>query len=412
MNVLLITNNFPPNYVGGAEIAASHSCYGLRQRGVECEVLCVYARAPETTWGHYTFKDIPVHRVSLKRIPTEAARVFDPRVYQLVRKELERSKPDLVHVHNVSGASLAPFEACHRLGVPVVLTLHDHWLLCPNNMLFRRDGSLCNPQDSRLHCRDCYRRYDFWGSIPLRRQMFAWLTRHVRRFISPSRKLVDLHVAAGYDRQRFRVLRYGLEPGLLGEEASALKLAEVVGNKEANVMMFAGQIVETKGLGTLAKALPLLNRYIEGFHLWVAGAGDEACLRELRYFTPRPVHLLGKLPFYEMKALYAAAGLTVVPSIWYDNSPMVICESMLAGTPALGSAIGGIPELITEGQTGYLFPPGDPVALAEKAILHFALSAPERQAMRQRCIQWAQENLSLERHVEGLLEIYREALEQ
>jgi glycosyltransferase involved in cell wall biosynthesis len=115
-------------------------------------------------------------------------------------------RPDLVHIHNVSGASLAPFLVCRKLGIPVVLTLHDYWMLCPNNMLLKADKSLCDPATSPAWCRDCYRRYDFWGSIPFRRQIIRWFVRDVRRFISPSQCLVNLHAQAGYDERRFRVL--------------------------------------------------------------------------------------------------------------------------------------------------------------------------------------------------------------
>jgi len=72
--------------------------------------------------------------------------------------------------------------------------------------------------------------------------------------------------------------------------------------------------------------------------------------------APSPVRMLGKVPFYEMGTLYSAADLTLVPSVWYDNSPTVIYESLLGGTPVLGSAIGGIPELIREGETDISFP--------------------------------------------------------
>jgi len=410
MKVLFIVNFFPPEYVGGAEVAAFNSCYGLLQRGVECSVLSVNARSPQHTDQEYVFKGVKVRQVGYYHTGSQVLTVFDPLIYRRIVQELRAVKPDLVHVHNVSGTSLAPFVACQRLGLPVVLTLHDHWLLCPNNMLFRGNGILCDPAMARPSCSKCYRRYDFWGNIPFRRQIYAWLTRDVRRFISPSQCLVELHVAAGYSRERFGVLRYGLGPGFSDGEPPTLIPKWLSEDGEANVMLFAGQVVEVKGTQVLAKALPLLERYVERLRLWVAGAGDETCMNELRRFVPTSVRLVGKLQFYELKALYAAAGLTIVPSIWYDNSPMVIYESFLAGTPVLGANIGGIPELIQEGDTGYLFIPGDAVDLAEKAILHFARPASERQAMRQACIRWAKENFNLERHVDGLLEIYHEVL--
>lgn len=410
MKVLFITNFFPPRYMGGAGVSAVNSCYGLLRRGHECSVLSINPRFGEDVDRSYAFKGIPVREVGYQhRLRFQVCQVFDRRIYRRIVWELERTKPDLVHVHNVSGTSLAPFVACRKLGVPTVLTLHDHWLLCPNNMLFRRGGTLCNPASRSWGCKGCYRRYDFWGDIPWRRSVFARLVQNVRLFIAPSQKLVDLHVMAGYDQERFRVLKSGIEPDLFqSPAASAAQLDQEYSS--FNTLLFSGAIVETKGVDTIIHALPLLAKYIDRFHLLVAGWGDDAFMNKLRRYEPAPVKLLGKIPFYELKVLYASAKLTLVPSIWYDNSPIVIYESLLAGTPVLGSDIGGIPELIREGNTGYLVEPGDPIAFAEKAILHFARPARERRAMRWRCAEYANENLTLDHHIEGLLSIYHEAL--
>jgi glycosyltransferase involved in cell wall biosynthesis len=175
-------------------------------------------------------------------------------------------------------------------------------------------------------------------------------------------------------------------------------------------LLFAGAVVETKGIQTLIEALPLLMRYVDRFRLLVAGWGDPRILAMLRRFDPTVVNLLGRVPFEEMRALYAVADLTLVPSVWYDNSPMVIYESLLAGTPIVGSGIGGIPELVQHGQTGYLFPAGDARALTEWVIQHFSLSAPERRAMRRRCASYVRSELSMDRHLDRLLEVYAEGL--
>jgi glycosyltransferase involved in cell wall biosynthesis len=111
-----------------------------------------------------------------------------------------------------------------------------------------------------------------------------------------------------------------------------------------------------------------------------------------------------------MRALCAAADLTVIPSLWYENSPMVIYESLLAGTPVLGAEIGGIPELIDPGKTGYLFAPGDPAALTDQAARHFARPAHERRGMRRHCVDHAQAHMVLDSHLDRLQQVYDEAL--
>lgn len=122
------------------------------------------------------------------------------------------------------------------------------------------------------------------------------------------------------------------------------------------------------------------------------------------------VRLLGKLPFDQMKSIYSSAKLTAVPSIWYDNSPMVILESLFAGTPVLGARIGGIPETVRDGETGFTFETGDAIDLALKAIDYFSQPLAERIEMEKRCARYAYDHLSLDVHTEGLLRIYREAM--
>ena len=440
MRVLVISNYFPPHFAGGAELSAYNTCIGLHSREVEVSVLVVNARERDRVDQHYYMgrlvgdveqehvfapgprplpagdraehAGIPVHRVSYQSPWFNHAllQTLDPRVYRAVLAELRRVRPDLVHVHNISGATLAPLVACRRFGVPVVLTLHDHWLLCPNNMLYKGDGTVCDPAQEARACGQCFRRYDFWADLPWRRQVFARLVEHVRLFVSPSRRLVDLHVAAGYDRARFRIVPYGIYPGAFRLPSDPMLREYVRERGLYRTLLFAGAVVESKGLQTLIDALPLLIRYVERLRLLVAGWGDERFLSILRRVDPLAVKVLGRVPFQEMRALYAAADLTLVPSLWYDNSPMVIYESLLAGTPVLGADIGGIPELIEIEQTGDLFPPGDAMALVEAVIRHLGRSAPKRRAMRHRCVEYVYEQLTMDHHLDRLQRVYREAL--
>jgi len=85
---------------------------------------------------------------------------------------------------------------------------------------------------------------------------------------------------------------------------------------------------------------------------------------------------------------------------------------LLSGTPVLGSDMGGIPELVREGETGYLFPVGDAGALAEKVILHFARAPLQRRRLRQRAFEYAHGHLTMDGHVEALLGVYAEVLAQ
>ncbi len=412
MRVLFIMNTFPPAYTGGAEISAYHTCRGLLREGINCSVLVVNNRSREPINEWYELDGIPVHRVNFYTHWRPVWRdIFDGRIYQAVKAELRHLKPDLVHVHNVSGATLAPYLACRRLNVPVVNTLHDEWLLCPNNMLYQHDGTFCDP----LHPNDChhlgykcFRQYDYWGAIPYRRAVFAALTANVKAFLVPSQALIDVHHHAGYDLSRLRLVRLGFELPT-PEEPTHPKIREIISTAhQYQTIVFAGGGNETKGAKVLLQAIPAMLDKVERLQVIIAGSGDERFLNLFHQYDPA-VQILGQVPFKDMRALFAIADLVLIPSIWLENSPVVIFESFQVGTPIIGSAFGGIPEFIQEGKTGYLFPKGDAVALSQKIISHFQRPAHERRRMRQQCVKYIR-TLTLENHLKNLQQVYHEVL--
>ena len=138
----------------------------------------------------HTVDGLQVREIDLaRRWKNRFLQTYDPAVAALLREEIARFKPDVIHTHNLSGASLAPFVVARREGLPTVATLHDLWLLCANNMMMRRNGTLCSPEAG--DCGQCFREYDYWAPIPQRRRFFRWLARQVYTFISPSQRLIE-----------------------------------------------------------------------------------------------------------------------------------------------------------------------------------------------------------------------------
>lgn len=371
-------------------------------------MLCIHTRQRPVE-RYYRISGIPVHQIYRRERWRSAWRdVFSPSVYRLVRREIERFQPDLIHTHNVSGTSLAPFVASKHAGVPVVATLHDHWLLCPNNMLYQKDGSACDPTYSvtARQCGRCFREYDFWGSIPYRRRIFALLTRHVRVFLVPSHYLIEQHVRAGYARQRFQLLRLGVPLEDLQRSQVSRGLWQVLSQaRRYRTLLFAGGLNIIKGAQVLIDALDEIIRRVPRFQLIVAGQALRVYAAQLNRFG-RSVQMLGQVPFEEMRLLYAAVDLTAVPSTCQENFPLVAAESIARGTPVIGSAHGGTAEIVRDGKTGYLVAAGDAHALAEGVIEHFAQPAMRRRTMRQRCAKHGRELLSWERHLDGLTDVY------
>ncbi len=409
MRVLFILNTFPPFYTGGAEVSAYHTAQGLMREDVECSALVLNNRQTAAVNAWFTLDGLPVHRVHTPERPRSAwGDVFDSRLYRAALGELRRLKPDVVHIHNISGATFAPYIACRAAGIPVVGTLHDFWLLCANNCLYRQDGTICASASGSRACGKCFRGYDHWGDIPFRRAVFKLLSANARRFVSPSQALIDIHVRLGYRRDRFDLVPYGL-----GEEIQAPTNPDVraiiESAAEYNTVVFAGGGMRFKGVGVLLNALPALIQKVPRLRVVVVGGGEPAFLEKLRAFAPA-VRVLNYVPFVEMRMLFGSAQLAISPSTWHDNSPVVIYECQQMGTPTVGANVGGIPELVREGETGYLFELGDAEGLAEKVIGHFARPPEARRRMRLKCAADAREKRSLSQHVKAVKAVYNAAM--
>ncbi|MCB0075970.1 MAG: glycosyltransferase [Anaerolineales bacterium] len=407
MRIAVVVNTFPPFYAGGAEVSAFHSSRAMQRLGYEVEILVVSNRATTERDERYNYEGLPVHLLHRQRtVRTAWSDLFDPHAYRAVLSEIETRQFDLLHIHNVSQSTLAPFVAAKRAKVPVVNTLHDLWLTCANNMRFQADGTYCDPALFPDGCGNCYQRYDYWAAVPYRRRLMQRLTDNVALFLAPSQAIIERHVECGFDRDRFRLLRLGFEQQPLPAPSHATVRQILATQNDFHTIVFAGGGTHIKGSSVVAAALPRLFEQDERLRVVIAGGGDPAVLDQLRHYEPR-LQLLGHVPFQEMPALFGAADLTLLPSIWHENSPVIIFESFGGGTPVLASRIGGIPELIQEGITGFLVPPSDPEALATAVQHFFTLDPTARRRMRHRCVA-ARQALSMARHVAQLNAIYHE----
>lgn len=137
------------------------------------------------------------------------------------------------------------------------------------------------------------------------------------------------------------------------------------------------------------QSIPMMLRHVERLRIVVAGVREERLLDQFCQYAP-VVRVPSGVDGENMPALFAAADLTVITSAWRDDLAVAVRENLQVGTPVVAPTTGHFPELIREGETGYLFPAGDAAALAAKVVLHFALPAYERQRMRHLCREKAQ----------------------
>jgi glycosyltransferase involved in cell wall biosynthesis len=261
----------------------------------------------------------------------------------------------------------------------------------------------------RYFCGEEVRRVDQRRLARQRLALESDLLRHARLVSAPSAAVAD-HVASlcEYPRARIVVLPLPLDTELFcppPDEAAVPR----------HSVLFVGRLDWRKGLETLARAAAAILSAAPTATLDIVGGEtpDVTAARVLAYI-PAQLHervvFWGHVAHADLPAHYRRATVCVVPSRW-DNAPNTVYEAMGCGTPVVASRVGGIPELVTDGETGLLVPPDDPAALAEAVT---ALLADLNRRTRMGCAARAQALARFESATIAAqtLELYRKALGQ
>jgi glycosyltransferase involved in cell wall biosynthesis len=312
---------------------------------------------------------------------------------------LEEFRPDVVHMHNIyhqlSPSVLRPVA---KRRIPAVMTLHDYKLACPTYQ-FLDHGNLCQAclgghfQHAILRrCKDG----SLGSSAVMAGELFVHtLTRAyspVRVFICPSRFLEGRMRAAGVYPHRMSHVPHFIETDDIPVKAAP-----------GSGALIAGRLSREKGIDVAIRAIGELD----GAMLDIAGTGpEEESLRRLaESVAPGRVRFHGLVDKSAVQRLMLAAAVVVVPSRWYENQPMVVLEALARGTPVVGSALGGMPELIEPGATGDLVPANDPPALAA-AVAPYLRDPALGFAMRDRARATIVTEFAPQRHLERIGAMY------
>lgn len=316
------------------------------------------------------------------------------KIEQLIIQE----KPQVAHLHNIYHQltpSIIPVLKKH--GVKVVLTLHDCKLVCPS-YLSLRDGVICDACTGgrfwnafTLNCQNSRMR----GLLLSAEAMFHnWQGSYdgVDLFLAPSRFLAHL-VEQRIPQKKIKVLRNGIDVDTYQQNYA-----------DQGYVLYFGRISIEKGLKTLLQAHHNLQANLP---IKIVGTGPLA--EELRREYP-DVAFLGHQSGQALNDLIANATFVVVPSECYENCSMVVLESMAFGKPIIGSRIGGIPEQIEDGKTGFLFEMGNVAELSDRMNL-LATNIELRVAMGEAALAKLKKEYSLQKHCLELINIYNRLIE-
>lgn len=316
---------------------------------------------------------------------------------------LDEFRPDVVHMNNIN-FQLTPsvIDAVKERGIPLVQTVHDYQMICPNHLLYNlEEGAVCERciQGSKWNCAKykCIhgsRVKSIIGSIEACLYRARRTYEKVDRYICPSRFLEDKLLSGGeMYRGKTEVIHNFIELPDMAELAGADERI-----KKGDYVVFFGRLSREKGVELIAEATRLMPDTV----FKVAGSGElKSVLRGLDN-----VKLLGFLTGTELQSLIAEARVAVVPSIVYENCPLSILEANTLGTPVVTVNVGGMAELVEDGVTGAFVSELSGAGLAETLRRVLADSAA-LERMSENCLARRKDMITLDKYCERVLGIYQ-----
>jgi glycosyltransferase involved in cell wall biosynthesis len=363
MKVLIVCHGYPPDGVAGVERLSAQTAETLSSRGHEVTVLTRQPSEWPATLAlrRDTRAGVPVVSIAGGGSTGEAFPGYEPSLERIFERMLAEASPDAILATHLMHHSPGYVQVAHRWGIPVVLELHDFFMLCPRAHLLRRTGDLCEGPEGGSACAS----YCFgdqpdarlrWG---LRSQSFAEALRDADAVLAPSRSVVDAFASRRGEGQ------IQVVPNAVADFGPVLR-PEAEAHRSPLRLASIGVTVEHKGFQTVVSALRLAGLPASSYIIFgvalpplaaeLQEAGDEIPGLELRLFNGfQPEHL---------PALLAEVDAMVVPSLVPETYSIVAREAFACGIPVIASAIGALPEAIRDGENGWLFEPGDASGLA------------------------------------------------
>lgn len=415
MKVLYVVHNHPTLHPGGAEAYALELYEAMRETpGVEPVLLArIGSNVARNRVAH---PGTPFSSVNgdpdqyFVFTETEHFDFFtltsrDKSLYsQHLTNFLLAQRPDVVHIQHTHFIGLDLLSLIRRVlpNAAIVYTLHEFLPICHRDgqMVRTFSSELCTEASPR-RCNECFPEIS-QQSFFLRERFVKGQFENVDRFIAPSAQLMEKYLQWGIEPDRIEVEEYGrLSPQVRAPEPKQTKSPGNIG--------FFGQLSAFKGAKVMLEAMALLDDDVDA-HLWLHGANLELQTQEFQdEFATMHDEIAGRVTFRgpyahsDLPKLMADLHWVVVPSIWCENSPLVIQEAFFHRRPVICSDVGGMAEKVRDGVDGIHFRRNDAFSLAgafETAATSPRLWKGLREGIR--------EPYAMETHVARLLDVYGE----
>jgi glycosyltransferase involved in cell wall biosynthesis len=364
--IIICSNAYPPNFIGGAELIAHYQAKILKDLGYD--VVIFAGELNNFGWRykikHTVYDEIPIYRVCLhaKDYSSDFVNFYNQKIDAVFQEVIEAESPDIVHFHNLIGLSVGlPYKA-KRKNIKTILTLHDYWGICFKNTLIKQGTVVCK---EAFNCTECnhFISGENVKNIPfqMRKDFIMHQFNYIDAFISPSNYLASMYIKAGLPEDKISVIPNGIDIDRFS------KIHKIKDNKRVR-FSFIGYLGRHKGIPVLLDALSFMENKTN-FKLNIIGDGEDRAVYERQVKKMgwnEVVTFFGKINNTYIEKVYQETDALIIPSIWPENQPVTITEAMAARIPVIASRIGGIPELVEDGITGYLFEPGNAKDLALK----------------------------------------------
>lgn len=385
------------------KILIGHNFY--QQPGGEDQVYNAEAELLRQQGNHvveFTRHNDDVHSMTSLELASNS--LWSKQTYTTLRQLLRSFQPDVAHFHNTFPLlSPSTYYACAAERVPIVQTLHNYRLICPNALLLR-NGAICEDcVQSRTFLpavkHSCYR-----GSRAASITVATMLGLH--HYIGTYTRMVSHYIAlSNFARGKF--VTSGLPADRISVKPNFLPSDPGIGNGAGNFVLYVGRLGAEKGIDLLIEAW----KHVKDPELFLYIVGDGPLAEQVRSASTESnrIRWLGPQPRGMVMDLMKQAKLLLFPSICYEGMPLAIIEAYACGLPVVSSRMGSMVEMVGEGVTGFLFHPGDPGDLRKS--VEFALSNPTLLAeMRQNARALYERDFSTDKNYDLLFEIYRRAI--
>ena len=406
MKVLLVNKFFFPK--GGDAVAYFATADLLRRKGHEPVFFSMaHPENLPSPFSKYFVENTDFNSGGglIKQLKVATRILYSFEAKRKVERLLDDERPDIVHLHNICHQiSPSIIDLFKKRAIPVVMTLHDYKLTCPVYTHLTNKGICESCKGGRFYnvlLKRCTKGSVVKSFINMAEMYLHHNILHIYekadRFIAPSRFLMEKTKEMGFG-------------GKIVHLSNFVDSTEYEPSYQwmGNSLVYFGRLSEEKGLITLLNAVKGLD-----VNLKIIGDGPQKdeLLEKIDIDAIDNVTFLGYKTGEELYEEIKNAVFIVVPSEWYENNPRSIIESFAIGKPVIGARIGGIPELVKDGETGLTFEAGNADDLRVKVNLLFN-DTDKVIEMGKKARKFVVDNYSSEIHYQGLMKIYDEAIEK